>query len=382
MALWENRSARYQRRGDRSILDGVDAPPAPRWLEWGRKREDEEMDEVSIIGVDLAKSTFHVHGAGKDGSAIFRKKLTRRQFPEFMARQQPSTVAMEACGSSNYWARELSLMGHDVRLIAPIYVKPFLKRQKNDAADAEAIVEAAQRPSMRFVEPKTSDQQARAMLFRTREQLVRQRTETINSLRSYLAEFGIIAAQGAVGVSQIKDLLENIEPELPALVLDLAAGLLRRIDQQTVELDGLRKHMNAVSGVGETARRLRTLPGVGPIGALAIETFAPEMSTFRRGRDFASWLGLVPRQHSTGGKQRLGRTTKMGQRDIRRLLISGAMAVIRWAVRRPGSFGPWLQAMLGRKPRLVAAIALANKMARAIWAMMTKNEDYRGSISA
>lgn len=340
------------------------------------------MDDVSIIGVDLAKSAFHVHGASKDGRQLFRKKLTRRQFPEFMARQQPCIVAMEACGSSNYWTRELTKMGHDVRLIAPIYVKPFLKRQKNDAADAEAIVEAAQRPSMRFVEPKTPDQQARAMLFRSREQLLRQRTETINSLRSHLSEFGIIAAQGAVGVSQIRDTLDDPEAEIPELVRELAVGLLRRIDQQTSELDILRKHMNAVSEVGETARRLRTLPGIGPIGALAIETFSPEMSTFRRGRDFASWLGLVPRQHSTGGRQRLGKTTKMGQRDIRRLLISGAMAVIRWAVRRPGSFGPWLQAMLARKPRLVAAIALANKMARAIWAMLTKDQDYRGSVAA
>lgn len=340
------------------------------------------MNEVAIIGVDLAKNTFQVHGADNAGSTLFRKKLTRRQFPKFMARQSPCDVAMEACGSSNYWARELTAMGHDVRLIAPIYVKPFLKRQKNDAADAEAIVEAAQRPTMRYVEPKSANQQAQAMLFRTRDQLIGQRTETINAFRSHLAEFGIIAPQGMGGLSKLSEAIEEEDLHLPDLARDLAVGFLRRIELQTYELNILKGRMKAISGADERAKQLQSMPGIGPIGALAIDTFAPDMETFRRGRDFASWLGLVPKQHSTGGRQRLGRTSKMGQRDIRRLLVSGAMSVIRWAVRRPGWAGPWLEAMLARKPRLVVAIALANKMARAIWAMLTKNEEYRGSITA
>jgi transposase len=224
-----------------------------------------EKVTVTIIGVDLAINVFQLHGAAADGSTVFRKKLSRQQFCKFMAAQPACIVAMEACGGAHYWAREMARIGHEPKLIAPRYVRPFVKRQKNDAADAEAIVEAAQRPTMRFVEPKT--------------------------------------------------------------------------EQQSIET--LKKRINALSEQGETSRRLRTMPGIGPVGALAIETFAPPMEAFKCGRDFAAWLGLVPQQNSTGGKQRLGRTSKMGQRDIRRLLIIGAMAVVRWASRKGTPEGSW-----------------------------------------
>jgi len=338
------------------------------------------MGEVTIIGVDLAKNVFQVHGAAADGSVLFRKKLSRPQFMRFMAEQRPCRVAMEACASAHHWARQLARSGHEVRLIAPHYIKPFIKRQKNDAADAEAIVEAALRPTMRFVEPKTSDQQARAIAFRTREQLVKQRTETVNALRSHLYEFGHVAPTGIGFVLRLAKVVEDPDTDMPELALDICRMLLEQIAHLTDRLKALKARIEAMSSEAEMPRRLRTMPGVGPITALAVETFAPPMDQFRRGRDFAAWLGLVPRQHSTGGKQRLGKTSKMGQRDIRRLLITGAMAVIRWATRRGSPKGSWLARMLERKPLSVVAVALANKMARGIWAMLTRDEDYRGPV--
>ncbi len=221
----------------------------------------------------------------------------------------------------------MTQQGHEVRLIAPHYVKPFIKRQKNDAADAEAIVEAALRPTMRFVEPKTADQQARAIAFRTREQLVKQRTETINALRSHLYEFGHVAPTGIGFVPRLAKVVEDPDTDMPELARDICRMLLEQIAHLTERLKDLKARIETMSDEAEMPRRLRTMPGVGPITALAVETFAPPMDQFRRGRDFAAWLGLVPRQHSTGGKQRLGKTSKMGQRDIRRLLITGAMAV-------------------------------------------------------
>ncbi|MGH9420307.1 MAG: IS110 family transposase, partial [Thermoanaerobaculia bacterium] len=278
------------------------------------------------------------------------------------------------------WARELAGHGHRVRLIAPHYVKPFIKRQKNDAADAEAIVEAAQRPTMRFVEPKSAEQQARAIAFRTREQLVKQRTEAVNALRSHLYEFGFVAPEGIGHISRLADVIEDPEAGIPDLARAICRMLLEQIAHLTGRINALKARIAEMSNAAETPRRLQTMPGVGPITALAVETFAPPMEQFGRGRDFAAWLGLVPRQHSTGGKQQLGKTSKMGQRDIRRLLITGAMAVIRWASRRGSPGGSWLARMLERKPRMVVAVALANKMARGIWAMLTRNEDYRGPV--
>jgi transposase len=284
---------------------------------------------------------------------------------------------MEACATAHGWGREIGKLGHEVRLIPPLYVKPFVRRQKNDAADAEAIAEAASRPTMRFVAVKSEEQQARSMVFRTRDLLVRQRTQLINALRGHLAEHGVVAPQGPVHVKRLADVIGDETTELPATVREIGRLYLDQIDALSGKIVGLEKQLRAEAARADATRRLQTMPGVGPITAVAIESFAPPMETFRRGRDFAAWLGLVPRQNSTGGKQRLGPTAKMGQRDIRRLLIIGAMAVVRAATRHGAPEGSWLERMLAKKPRMLVAIALANKMARGIWAMMTRQEDYR-----
>ena len=340
------------------------------------------MTKDTMIGVDLAKSVFQIHGASMSGEVKFRKKLSRPQFLKFMAGHDPAVVAMEACGSANYWARELSRLGHDVKLIPPRYVKPFVKRQKNDAADAEAIVEAAQRPEMRFVEPKSEDKQARAMLFRSRERLVHQRTELANALRSHLYEFGCAFPQGIGHLKRVEALLDDPNCDLPDLVCDECRDLLDQISEMTARIETKTRQIKALGAETDTARRLQTMPGVGPLIALAVEAFAPDMTNFKRGRDFAAWLGLVPRQHSSGGKERLGRVSKAGQADIRKLLIMGAMSRLNWLGRKSIAADSWLARMLARKPKMLVAIALANKMARAIWAMLTKNEDYRDPVQA
>lgn len=331
-----------------------------------------------MIGVDLAKNVFQLHGASMaTGEATFRKKLTRGQFCAFMAAEPSAAVVMEACGSASYWAREMVRHGHEVKLIAPQYVRPFVKRQKNDAADAEALVVAAQRPEMRFVEPKSTDQQARAVLFRSRQRLVHQRTELVNALRGVLYEFGITIPQGIAALKRVATILDAQDAELPALVREECQDLLAQIAEKTARIEARSKTVKRLAEETEQARVLRTMPGIGPITALAIEAFAPEMASFRRGRDFAAWLGLVPRQSSSGGKVRLGRVSKAGQSDIRRLLILGAMSRLNWLGRKSTPKGSWLARMLARKPRILVAIALANKMARQIWAMLTKGEVYR-----
>ena len=335
------------------------------------------MTEVAIIGIDLAKRVFQAHGATADGVVVFRKRLTRGRFLPFLAAQPSCVVAMEACATAHGWGREIEKLGHTVRLIPPAYVKPFVKRQKNDLADAEAIAEAASRPTMRFVAVKSEAQQARAMLFRTRDLLVRQRTQLINALRGHLAEYGVVAAEGPAHVKRLAEAVHDEASSLPVAVRDLGLLLLEQIALLNGKIDELDKRMRRAAGEGNTVKRLQTMPGVGPITAIAVETFAPSMESFRRGRDFAAWLGLVPRQRSTGGKQRLGRTSKMGQRDIRRLLITGAMSVVQAAARAAPPAGSWLARMLAKKPRMLVAIALANQMARRIWAMLTKHEDYQ-----
>lgn len=336
----------------------------------------------TMIGVDLAKNVFQVHGALMSGQVQFRKKLTRLQFQRFMAGREPCTVVMEACGGSHYWAREMTRLGHKVRLIAPRYVKPFLKRHKNDAVDAEAIVEAAQRPGMRFVEVKTENQQARAILFRTREQLVRQRTDLINALRAHLYEYGYIVPQGIGHQGRLQEILDEPNSELPELVREVGRTLLEQIAGKNDAILSMDRKMRHLAAQSDNARRLQTIPGVGPVTALAVEAFAPSLQAFRCGRDFAAWLGLVPKQHSSGGKQRLGRMSKAGQRDIRRLLIIGAMSRLNWLGRKSIAEGSWLDRLARRKPRMLVAVALANKMARTIWAMVTKQQDYRGPAKA
>lgn len=339
------------------------------------------MEKATIIGIDLAKRVFQVHAASKDGRPVLRKKVSRARLLGFLAKQPSAVVAMEACATAHNWGRAIHGLGHDVRLVPPIYVKPFVRRQKNDAADAEAIAEAASRPTMRFVALKTEEQQARSMIFRTRDLLVRQRTQLVNALRGHLAEHGIVAAHGLAQVKALATAMRDTG-SLHPLVRELGQRYLDHIARLDVEIAELDKRLRRLSKDDETAKRLQSMPGMGPITAAAIEAFAPPMTTFKRGRDFAAWLGLVPRQHTTGGKPRLGRTSKMGQRDIRRLLIIGAMTVVRWAVRKGAAKGSWLARMLAEKPRLVAAIALANKMARSVWAMLSKGEDYRGSALA
>lgn len=335
-----------------------------------------------MIGVDLAKNVFQLHAASMTGHLKFRKKLTRAQFPKFMARQPPSVVVMEACASASYWARELAKLGHEVKLIAPQYVRPFVKRQKNDATDAEAIVIAAQRPEMRFVPPKSEEQQARAALFRGRERLVHQRTELVNALRGLLYEFGHVVPQGIRHLTGIETIVEDPAASMPDLVRDECRDILLQISEKTARIEARTKAARKLAETTGTARRLQTMPGVGPMTALAVEAFAPDMSGFRRGRDFAAWLGLVPRQHSSGGRERLGRVSKAGQADIRKLLIIGAMARLTARGRKSVREGSWLARILARKPKMLVAIALANRMARQLWAMITKGEDFRDPVSA
>jgi transposase len=331
----------------------------------------------TIIGVDLAKRVFQLHGATMTGHVTFRKKLTRDQFRRFMAEHPSCLVVFEACGSASYWAREMAKLGHDAKLIAPQYVRPFVKRQKNDAADAEAIVIAARQPEMRFVSPKTEDQQAKATLFRGRERLVHQRTELVNALRALLYEYGHVFPAGIGHLKRIVALVEDPACDLPALIIAECRDLLAQITEKSDRIDAKTKALKELATATDTARRLQTMPGVGPLTALAVEAFAPDMAQFKCGRDFAAWIGLVPRQYSSGGKERLGRISKAGQRDIRRLLVVGAMSRLNWLGRRSIPEGSWLARMLARKPKMLVAIALANKMARQLWAMMTKNEDYR-----
>jgi transposase len=338
-----------------------------------------QMKDV-MIGVDLAKTVFQIHAASMTGELLFRKKIRRPQFLQFMASQPLALVVMEACGSAHHWARELTTVGHEVKLIAPQYVRPFVKRQKNDAADAEAIVIAARQPEMRFVVPKSEDQQARAVLFRGRERLVHQRTELVNALRGTLYEFGLVVPKGIANLKRIEEYVRDDTMELPAVVRKECQDLLEQIEEQSARIAEKTRVMLALSEESSFAQRLETLPGIGPLTALAVEAFAPPMENFRSGRNFAAWLGLVPQQFSSGGKERLGRISKAGQADIRRLLIIGAMTRVNWASRKPPVPGSWLARMLARKPRMLVAIALANKMARTIWAMLTKLDNYRDPV--
>ena len=340
------------------------------------------MSEVSIIGLDIAKSVFHAHGADATGRTVFSRRITRGKLLDFFSSQPRCVVALEACAGAHHWAREFRRMGHDVRLIPPAYVKPFVKRQKNDAADAEAICEAAQRPNMRFVAVKSEEQQASALVFRTRDLLVRQRTQLINSIRGHLTEYGWVAPKGPSYVALLSDLLEddlgNSLPEAARAMLRIMLEMLEHIDQRVAELD---KEIARRAREDEVSRRLMTIPGIGPITATAIAALAPPAQTFRCGRDFAAWLGLTPLQHSTGGKTRLGRTSKMGERTLRRLMIIGSSAVVLQTSRRGAPAGSWLEGMLARKPRMLVTVALANKTARIVWAVLTSGQDYRAPVA-
>lgn len=341
------------------------------------------MSEITTVGLDLAKNVFQAHGADASGRAVLRRRLRRDQVLAFFSQLPPCIVAMEACGGAHFWGREIGKLGHDVRLIPPAYVKPFVKRQKNDAADAEAICEAALRPTMRFVPVKSEETQGAAMVFRIRELLIRQRTQAINALRGHLAEFGQIVPQGAANAARLIAIVEGPDSGLPAdatATLKVLVAALAHLESEIAKLDA---EIARRAKENEVARRLMTVPGIGPLIATALAVLAPPPGTFRRGRDFAAWLGLTPRQHSTGGKQRLGATTKMGERSLRRLLILGANSVIiKRHVHQAARPGTWLAGLLSRKPPMLVRVALANKMARIVWALMARGGVYRSPAAA
>jgi transposase len=340
------------------------------------------VGQASTIGLDIAKRVFQAHGADATGRAVFRKRLARAKVLEFFAAQPPCLVALEACGGAHHWAREIGKLGHTVRLIPPAYVKPFVKRQKNDAADAEAICEAAQRPGMRFVPVKDEAQQASGVVFRVRDLLVRQRTQCINALRGHLAEYGHVVPQGPAHVGTLIARVEAPEssvPESARTILKVLIGTFEALEAQIRELDA---EIARRAKADPVARRLMTIPGIGPIAATAITALVPAPEGFRAGRDFAAWLGLTPRQKSTGGKQKLGAVSEMGERTIRRLLILGASAVVRWASQRGAPAGSWLARMLARKPRMLVTVALANKTARVVWALLVKGGIYKVPVAA
>lgn len=340
------------------------------------------MPKVTTIGMDIAKQVFQVHGADAGGNVVLRKKVVRAKVLAFFASQAPCVVAMEACGGAHHWAREIVSLGHEVKLIAPKYVNPFVKRQKNDLADAEAICEAAQRPTMRFVAIKSETAQANGLVFRARDLLVRQRTQLINALRGHLTEHGWVVAKGSAHVAKLIEHVEDPTCQLPEAVrvtLAVMIDSLRALNKQIKLLDG---EINKRAKEDPVARRLTSVPGIGPIIATAIVALAPPPESFSKGRDFAAWVGLTPLQRSTGGKQKLGATSKMGERTIRRLLIIGASAVVRQASARGAPKGSWLAQMLARKPRMLVTVALANKMARIVWALLTRGEVYKAPIGA
>jgi transposase len=335
------------------------------------------MSEICVLAIDLAKRVFQVCATDLSGSPVFNRVFSRAKLEELLSKQVKCIVAMEACATSHYWGRIAQGYGHDVRLIPPIYVKPFVKRQKNDAADAAAIAEAVMRPGMKFVAVKSADNQARAMAFRTHQCFVRQRTQLIYALRGHLAEFGQIAPKGAANVKVLEDIVSGSKAELPESVRDMAKIYLDEIKILSEKIGRMADQLQQNCRTDSYLRRLCTVPGVGPATAGAIAAFAPDLRSFANGRNFAAWLGLVPKQKSSGGKTRLAGMSKMGQCDIRSLLIVGAMSCVRWVVRRGPKPDSWIGRLLLRKARMVAAVALANKMARIIWAMVVKGEDYR-----
>lgn len=330
------------------------------------------------IGLDLAKSVFQVHGVDTEGAVVVRRQLRRSAVLPFFARLPASLVGMEACGSAHYWARELAALGHEVRLMPVSEVKAYVRRHKTDARDAAAICEAVGRPRMRFVPVKSAEQQAVLMLHRVRDQLIRQRTMTVNALRAHLAEFGIVAPKGLAHVAGLVVRLDAGDDRIPAPArpaLRLLAGEYADVDRRIGEIEA---EIGAWHRANPVSRRLATIPGIGPLTASAIAASVPDAKVFARGRDFAAWLGLTPRQHGTGGKTRSGGMSRQGDRYIRRLLISGAMAVIRHcAAPAPGAASNWLQRLLARRPKKVAAVALANKTARIAWALMVRGGCFR-----
>ena len=340
------------------------------------------MQTITTIGLDIAKSVFQVHGVDAEGKVIVRRQLKRRYVLTFFQKLPPCRVGIEACASSHYWSRELQALGDTVRLMPPAYVKPYVKRQKNDSADAEAICEAVTRANMRFVATKTTEQQSCLMLHRTRHLFIRQQTAVINAIRAHFAEFGIVAPVGRTGVEQLlKVASDGNDKRLPDVARACIAALgaqLQMLKTRILEFDRL---IMAWHRSNQVSQRLDELPGVGPALATALVASVADPKAFRSGRDFSAWIGLVPKQHSSGGRERLGSISKQGDRYLRSLFVVGALAVIRYAKIHGTEHRPWLTALLARKPTKVAAIALANKLARMAWAMMAKGERYKQPVA-
>ncbi len=341
------------------------------------------MGEVITIGLDIAKHVFQVHGVDEAGGVSIRRKLRRSEVLQFFEGLSPCLVGMEACATAHYWARSIMALGHRVKLMPPTYVKPYVKRQKNDVADAGAICEAVTRPTMRFVPVKGEEQQGILVLHRTRELLIRQRTMLINALRAHLAEFGIIVAKGRAGVMTLAALVEDEEHELiPETAREALLMVVDQLRDAQERVGIIERKILIWHRSNEQSRRLETIPGVGPITASAIAATITDASLFRSGRELAAWIGLVPRQNSSGGKERLGHISKKGDPYLRRLLVVGAHAVLRFARNGKPSTTKWATSLLARKPYQVAAVALANKMARIAWALLTTNEVFRPQAAA
>ena len=334
------------------------------------------MEKTTRIGLDTSKSVFQLHGVNEAEQAVLRKKLRRGQVLAFFAALPAAKVGMEACGAAHYWARELRALGHDVVLLPPQYVKPYVKRSKSDAADAEAICEAMSRPSMRYVPVKSTDQQALQMLAKLRAQFIGRRTQLANSIRGFAAEFGRVAPKG---LARLGDLLADIrlDTTIPDMAREMFETLMRdyaRIDEEIAALDG---KLLALHRSNEVSRRLAAIPGIGPIGATLLAVKVTDAHGFRSGRDFAAWLGLTPKNHSTAGKNRLGVITRAGDEMLRSVLVVGATAVIQHMRRTGKRAWPWLETLIARKPAKLAAVALANKLARIAWKLMVSGERYR-----
>lgn len=335
------------------------------------------MDNITTIGLDLAKNVFQVHGMDHEGQVVLRKKLRRGQMLKFFGILPPCLVGMEACGSAHHWARELKAQGHEVRLIPPQYVRPFLKTNKHDAADAEAIAEALVRPTMRFAPIKSTDQQAVLMLHRSRELLVKQRTMLINAVRGHCSELGMTASQGASRVNDLLVIIENPDDaRLPAFAREALGVLMAQLHTVKEAIRTLERKLQVWHRSQHASQRLTTIPGVGVITATALVATIGDGSQFQSGRHLSAWLGLVPRQHSSGGKSRLGRISKRGDGYIRRLLVHGSRAVLRWQRGAPKKPSLWIEGLLLRRPTNVVLVAMANKTARTVWAMMSKQQDF------
>jgi transposase len=340
------------------------------------------MKEVTTIGLDIAKHVFQAHGVAYNGDVVFRRKLRRNEVIEFFTGVPSCLIGIEACATAHFWARQLLDLGHQVKLIPASYVKPYVKRQKNDAADAEAICEAVTRPSMRFVPIKTEDQQSVLMLHRVRELLIRQRTMLVNALRGHLAELGIVTQLGVKGVGMLVGLVEDEDHDMiPGIARTALLPITQQLRDNGLQIDEMDKQILAWHRSNELSQRLETIPGIGPISASALAATVADASLFKSGRQLAAWLGLVPRQNSSGGKERLGKITKQGDPYIRRLLVVGAAAVLRFSRNAKSTTAIWGAGMLSRRPYTVVAVAMANKMARIAWALMAKGTKFNGTAA-